>query len=77
VNWATLPLSLSDNLRTSFHPDCDFVDGEVVARNLGDSITPQFCWFIHRRQEWGLRVLPEIRIRVSERRVQSADVCLV
>jgi hypothetical protein len=36
LNLATFPISLSDYLRTSFHPDCDFVDGEVVARILGE-----------------------------------------
>ena len=76
------PISLADYLRTSFHPDGDFGDGEVVARNLGefDHAAVQALltsWLFRHRQERGLRVLPEIRIRVSETRVRIADVCLV
>jgi len=31
----------------------------------------------YHRTEWGLHVLPEMRIRVSETRVRIADVCLM
>ena len=79
---ATLQISLADYLRTSFHPDCDFVDGEVQERNLGEfdhAAVQAFLtgWFFQHRQEWELHVLPEIRIRVSASRVRIADVCLV
>jgi len=79
---ATLQISLSDYLRTSFHPDCDFVDGEVQERNLGEfdhAAIQGFLtiWFGQHRHEWELHVLPEIRIRVSTNRVRIADVCLV
>ncbi|MGA9567069.1 MAG: Uma2 family endonuclease [Candidatus Korobacteraceae bacterium] len=79
---ATLQTSLSDYLRTSFHPDCDFVDGEVQERNLGEfdhAAVQAFLtsWFYQHRHDWALQVLPEMRIRVSERRVRIADVCLV
>ena len=79
---ATPQTSLSDYLRTSFHPDCDFVDGEVQERNLGefDHAAVQgllTIWFGQHRQEWELHVLPEIRIRVSANRVRIADVCLI
>ena len=79
---ATLQISLSDYLRTSFHPDCDFVDGEVQERNLGEFDHAAIqglltTWFGQHRREWNLHVLPEIRIRVSANRVRIADVCLV
>ncbi len=79
---ATLQTSLSDYLRTSFHPDCDFVDGEVQERNWGEfdhAAVQAFLtsWFYQHRHDWALQVLPEMRIRVSERRVRIADVCLV
>ena len=79
---ATLQTSLADYLRNSYRPDCDYVDGEVQERNLGefDHAAIQgllVVWFGQHRQEWGLRVLPEMRIRVSETRVRIADVCLM
>jgi hypothetical protein len=33
---ATLQTSLSEYLQTSYHPDRDYVDGEVQERNLGE-----------------------------------------
>lgn len=79
---ATVQISLEEYLRTSFHPDCDFVDGEVQERNLGEfdhAAVQMFLgnWFFQRRQEWQLHVLPEMRIRVSSSRVRIADLCLM
>ena len=79
---ATLQTSLADYLRNSYRPDCDYVDGEVQERNLGEfdhAAVQAFLtsWFFQHRHEWTLQVLPEIRIRVAERRVRIADVCLV
>jgi len=79
---ATLQTSLADYLRNSYRPDCDYVDGEVQERNLGEfdhAAVQAFLtsWFFQHRHEWALQVLPEIRIRVAERRVRIADVCLV
>ncbi len=79
---ATLQTSLSEYLRTSYHPDRDYVDGEVQERNLGefDHASVQMflgSWFFQHRQEWQLHVLPEMRIRVSAARVRIADICLM
>ena len=79
---ATLQISLGEYLRTSYHPDCDYVDGEVQGRNLGEfdhAAVQMFLgnWFFQHRQDWQLHVLPEMRIRVSSARVRIADVCLV
>jgi Uma2 family endonuclease len=79
---ATLQTSLAEYLRTSFHPDRDYVDGEVQERNLGEfdhGAVQAFLtgWFFQHRQEWQLHVIPELRIRVLATRVRIADVCLV
>jgi Uma2 family endonuclease len=79
---ATLQTSLADYLRTSYRPDCDYVDGEVHERNLGefDHVAVQAfltSWFFQHRHDWALQVLPEIRIRIGQRRVRIADVCLI
>jgi Uma2 family endonuclease len=79
---ATLQTSLAEYLRNSYRPDCDYVDGEVQERNLGEfdhAAVQAFLtsWFYQHRHGWALQVLPEMRIRVSERRVRIADVCLV
>ncbi len=79
---ATLQTSLAEYLRTSYHPDRDYVDGEVQERNLGEfdhAAVQMFLgsWFFQYRQEWQLHVLPEMRIRVSAARVRIADLCLM
>lgn len=79
---ATVQISLEEYLRTSYHPDCDYVDGEVQERNLGEfdhSAIQMFLgnWFFQHRLEWQLHVLPEMRIRVSATRVRIADICLM
>ena len=30
-------ISVEEYLRTSYRPDCDFVDGEVLERNVGET----------------------------------------
>ena len=62
---ATLQISLGDYLRTSYHPDCDYVDGEVQERNLGEfdhAVAQAFLtsWFFQHRHDWSPQVLREI-----------------
>ena len=33
---ATTEISLDEYLRTDYEPDCDYVDGELQERNLGE-----------------------------------------
>jgi len=33
---STTLISVSEYLNTIYHPDCDYVDGEVGERNLGE-----------------------------------------
>ena len=79
---ATVQISLEEYLRTSYHPDCDYVDGEVQERNLGEfdhGFIQIFLgsWFFQHRHEWQLHTVAEWRVRVSPRRVRIPDLCLV
>jgi Uma2 family endonuclease len=81
-DMATVQISLEEYLRTSYHPDRDYVDGEVQERNLGEFDHAAFqafltSWFYQHRQDWQLHVLVEMRVRVSTERVRIPDVCLV
>ena len=74
--------SFTEYLATSYHPDREYVDGEVQERNLGEfdhAAVQAFltAWFFQHRQEWNLHVLPEMRIMVSSDRVRIPDVCLL
>lgn len=75
-------LPLEQYLATSYHPDCDYIDGEVEERNLGEREharlqTALILWLGPKVKAWNLEVLVEQRVRVSERRVRIPDVCLV
>jgi Uma2 family endonuclease len=78
----TPTLALEEYLRTSYHPDCDFVDGEIEERNLGEREHGRLqafiiAWFIANEKKWNVFCVPEQRIRVSSTRVRIADVCLI
>jgi Uma2 family endonuclease len=69
-------------LATSYRPDCDFVDGVLVERNVGtndhSSLQAEIlAWFRERRGQLRLAAFPEQRIRVSRSRYRVPDVCLV
>ena len=72
---------VEEYLRTTYDPDCDYVDGEVLERNLGerDHSTLQKRLIIYlgtREKEWNIFVFPEQRVQVSPRRCRVPDVCV-
>src|SRR5215475_13547174 len=76
------PISVSEYLHTSYHPDCDYVDGVIEERNLGEldhaELQKAFMlWLSQREREWGIRALPEIRVQTSPTRFRIADVAIV
>ncbi len=78
----TAQVAIETYLKTSYHPDRDFVDGEIEERNLGEFDHAQLqaavsAWFYARRKEWNVHVLPEQRVRISATRVRIPDLCLV
>ena len=75
-------IPLEEYLATGYSPDCDYVDGEVVERNWGQwdysSLQMAIAAYLYARQkQWGIRVVPEQRVRVSSKRVRIPDVCVV
>jgi Uma2 family endonuclease len=77
-----LAVPVSEYLHSSYRPDCDYVDGELQERNLGelDHAEVQGAlvqWFRNHGKEWNIRTIPEIRIQISPTRFRIADVCLI
>jgi len=75
-------IPFEEYLTTDYSPDCDYVDGEVVERNLGQfdhsSVQIAIAAYLYALQRTlGIRVLPEMRVRVKDRRVRIPDVCVV
>lgn len=72
-------MTMEEYLRTPFRPDCDFVDGRVEERTLGETKHGLLQmalghWFFSRKDEWKIRVISELRTRVSKTRVRIPDV---
>ncbi len=78
---ATL-VPLSEYLRTSYRPDCEWVDGQVRARNMGDgphSALQRFFlkFFFGIEGKYGLLSYPELRTQVSSTNFRVPDVLVV
>jgi Uma2 family endonuclease len=72
---------LSEYLGTTYHPDCEWIDGEVRERNMGEgqhSVVQGFfiVLFHSRRQEWQVRVFPELRVQTSTTHYRIPDICV-
>src|SRR5436853_513102 len=75
-------ISVNEYLRSIYRPDCDFVDGRIEERNVGehDHAALQaalILWFGQRQEEWNIEVLPEQRIQISPSRFRVPDICIV
>ena len=80
---APLPLiTLEEYLHTDYRPDCDFVDGYLEERTLGElahsTLQAELCYYFRQhREDWHVKVLSELRTRVSSSRVRIPDICLI
>ena len=78
---ATTKTSLEKYLGTSYRPDVEYIDGELQGRNVGEiehaeMILAVLAWFLGRREEWQVRILPDVRVQVRPERFRVPDVCL-
>lgn len=65
-----VPVSLQEYLETSHRPDCDYLDGELLERNVGEwdhsRLQSLLCQFLcSQEREWGILVVPEQRVQVK------------
>jgi Uma2 family endonuclease len=75
-------ISVDEYLRTTYRPDCDYVDGEVLERNVGEKDHSRaqrqlIRYFCAKELEWNAFCFPEQRVQVAPRRFRVPDVCLV
>jgi Uma2 family endonuclease len=75
-------ISVAEYLNTSYDPDCDYVDGELLERNLGEFEhstlqTAISAWFWAHRREWKVLVVVEQRVQVSPTRFRIPDVSVL
>lgn len=78
MDAATL-VSVEEYLSTTYRPDCDYVDGVVVERNLGTINhgrlqTRVANWFERQQKDLKLEAIVEVRTRISATRYRIPDV---
>lgn len=73
-------MDVSEYLHTSFEgSDCEYLDGEVVERNMGElphgDVQLNLGLLLRQmRKRLGIRVVPEIRIQINPTRYRVADL---
>jgi Uma2 family endonuclease len=74
-------IPVSEYLHTMYDPDCDYVDGEVQERNLGEldhsDLQLRFLELLSTPANKAyLRANPEVRVQVGPTRFRIPDVCV-
>lgn len=69
-------------LQTDFRPDCDYVDGEIQERNVGEFehafLQSLLATLINQhRLAWNCAALTELRVQVSPSRFRIPDISVV
>src|SRR5947207_2834605 len=75
-------VSLEEYLSTTYRPDRDYVDGELVERNVGEydhgwTQSRLVWWLMNRAREFRIRPITELRVQVKARRFRIPDVCAI
>ena len=75
-------LTLWEYLKTNYRPDREYIDGELLERNVGKWEHARLqalltAWFQSQERNWFVKVATEQRVQVSPTRVRIPDVILV
>jgi len=75
-------MTVEEYLRTSFDPDCEYVDGEVLERNLGETdhgwIQRAILLYIAAREkELGVVILQEERMQLGPTHYRVPDLMIL
>jgi Uma2 family endonuclease len=75
-------MTVEQYLSRMFHPDCDFVDGRIEERNVGEfehSMVQKMLMrlFGDKEREWGVVCAPECRLQVAASRFRVPDVMVL
>jgi Uma2 family endonuclease len=75
-------IPLSEYLSTTYRPDRDFLEGELLERNIGEqphARIQNFFGYIFRlhREDWNVRALAEQRVQVRADRYRIPDITVV
>jgi Uma2 family endonuclease len=73
-------ISVEEYLASSYEPDCDYVDGHIEERNLGERPHSRLQYrlgvLLGAQAPPGTEVLPEVRVQVKPSRFRVPDICV-
>jgi Uma2 family endonuclease len=73
-------ISVEEYLASSYEPDCDYVDGHIEERNLGERphsrLQGRLLLILSGQLPSGMEVLPEVRVQVEASRFRVPDICV-
>ena len=73
-------ISVEEYLASSYRPDCDYVDGHIVERNLGERVHGRIqlrvALMLNGQAKQGAEVLTEVRVQVKPSRFRIPDICI-
>ncbi len=72
-------ISVDEYLSAIYEPDCEYVDGELVERNIGEfdhSVIQMLIagQLFSQRREYGIYVFPELRVQITATRYRVPDI---
>jgi hypothetical protein len=75
-------VTLSEYLATSYRPDCEYLDGELLERNVGEWDHSRLqsllsCYLCNREKQWGILVVIEQRVQVKASRFRVPDISVL
>ncbi len=75
-------IPVDEYLRTTYRPDCDYIDGHVIGRNAGERPHGRLqvilgALFLTHFDTWKLVPLLAQRVQVSGSRYRVPDICVV
>ncbi len=78
----SLHLPLADYLQTTYHPDREYLDGELLERNVGKWEHSRIqalltIWFGAHERTWQVMTATEARMQVSATRIRIPDIMVV
>jgi Uma2 family endonuclease len=73
---------VSEYLNTSYRPDCEYLDGELLERNVGewDHSRLQMLlsgYLLNREKKWGILVVTEQRVQVKRTCFRVPDIAVL
>lgn len=79
---ATTAVPLATYLHTSYRPDCDYIDGALEERNVGEWDHARLQglllgFFLSREAEFRIRAAPELRVQVAAGRFLVPDIVVL